>query len=197
MAVEESSMVGLGRQAPDFDLPVANPDVDDRSGNTRSLSDFDAAEVLVVVFTCNHCPYVKHIEDELLGTAREYQDRGVEFVGICANDPEEYPDDSFEQMAERAEEKNYPFPYLQDESQEVAKRYKAVCTPDFFVYDADRQLAYRGRFDETRPDQGTPTGRDLRAALDQLLAKGEVQVDQKPSMGCNIKWRPGNEPAYV
>lgn len=190
-------MVGLGRQAPDFDLPVANPDVDDRSGNTRSLSDFDAAEVLVVVFTCNHCPYVKHIEDELLETAREYQGRGVEFVGICANDPEEYPDDSFEQMAERAEEKNYPFPYLQDESQEVAKRYKAVCTPDFFVYDADRQLAYRGRFDETRPDQGTPTGRDLRAALDQLLAKGEVQVDQKPSMGCNIKWRPGNEPAYV
>ena len=197
MAVQESAMVELGTPAPDFDLPIANPDVDDRSGATRSRSDFSDAKVLVVVFTCNHCPYVKHIEDELVNTAQAYQSNGVQFVGICANDPEEYPDDSFERMAERAEQKNYSFPYLHDETQEVAKRYRAVCTPDFFVYDADRRLAYRGRFDETRPNQGTPTGRDLRAALDQLLDDGTVAEDQKPSMGCNIKWKAGNEPAYV
>lgn len=194
MAVTESQMTELGRSAPDFTLPTTNPSADDLEGGMRCLSDYGDAEALVVVFMCNHCPYVKHVEDALLETARAYQRRGVQFLGICSNDPEQYPDDSFERMAERAREKNYPFPYLHDESQEVARAYKATCTPDFFVYDADRTLVYRGRFDETRPNQGEATGRDLRQALDELLEGGEVRLDQKPSMGCNIKWKPGKAP---
>jgi len=197
MAVTESTMMELGQTAPAFTLPAANPGVDDRGGDERSLSDYDDAEALVVVFMCNHCPYVKHLEDELLDTARDYQDRGVQFIGICANDPEEYPDDSFEAMAERTAEKDYPFPYLQDESQEVAKAYEAACTPDFYVFDADRTLVYRGRFDETRPDHGEPHGEDLRQALDEVLETGTVTMEQKPSMGCNIKWKPGAEPAHA
>ena len=197
MAVTESTMMELGRSAPDFSLPAANPDVDDRGGSHRSLSDYEDAEALVVVFMCNHCPYVKHIEEALLDVARTYQDRGAQFVGICSNDAERYPDDSFEKMAERTEAKDYPFPYLQDESQEVAQAYEAACTPDFFVFDADRRLVYRGRFDKTRPDQGTPDGADLRQALDEVLADGEVTMEQKPSMGCNIKWKPGIEPAHA
>lgn len=195
MAVTESQMTELGSQAPDFDLPATNPSADDVEGTTRSLDDYDDAEALVIVFMCNHCPYVKHVEDALIETVRDYQGRGVQFVGICSNDPERYPDDSFERMTERAQEKNYPFPYLQDESQEVARTYGAVCTPDFFVYDADRALAYRGRFDETRPNHGEATGRDLRQALDELLEDGDVHIDQKSSMGCNIKWKPGKKPA--
>lgn len=190
-------MMELGSTAPDFSLPAANPDVDDRGGENRSLDDYEDAEVLVVVFMCNHCPYVKHLEEALLEVAREYRERGVQFIGICSNDPERYPTDSFESMAERAEEKDYPFPYLQDESQEVAEDYEAACTPDFYVFDADRTLAYRGRFDETRPNHGGPHGGDLRQALDELLETGEVTMDQKPSMGCNIKWKPGREPAHV
>ena len=197
MAVTESTMMELGRSAPDFSLPAANPDVDDRGGSHRSLSDYEDAEALVVVFMCNHCPYVKHIEEALLDVARTYQDRGAQFVGICSNDAERYPDDSFEKMAERTEAKDYPFPYLQDESQEVAQAYEAACTPDFFVFDADRRLVYRGRFDETRPDKGTPDGADLRQALDEVLADGEVTMEQKPSMGCNIKWKLGIEPAHA
>lgn len=198
MAVTESTMLALGEPAPSFTLPAANPDVDDRGGDHRSLDDYDDASVLVVVFMCNHCPYVKHIEDELLDVAREYQeDEDVQFVGICSNDPVEYPDDSFEAMAERAAEKNYPFPYLQDESQEVAQEYEAACTPDFYVFDADRTLVYRGRFDETRPDHGEPDGADLRQALDELLEQGEVTMAQKPSMGCNIKWKSDVQPAHV
>ncbi len=197
MAVTESTMMELGRTAPDFSLPVANPEVDDRGEEHRSLDDYADAEALVVVFMCNHCPYVKHVEDALLDVAREYQDRGVQFVGICSNDPERYPDDSFESMAERAQTKDYPFPYLQDETQTVAREYQAACTPDFYVFDADRALAYRGRFDETRPDQGEAHGEDLRRALDELLETGDVTVEQKPSMGCNIKWKPGREPAHV
>lgn len=195
MAVTKSQMTQLGQSAPDFSLPVANPSADDLEGGIRRLDDYADAEALVIVFMCNHCPYVKHVEDALLDTARAYQAQGVQFIGICSNDPERYPDDSFERMAERAREKDYPFPYLHDESQEVAQAYKATCTPDFFVYDADHELAYRGRFDETRPNQGDEaTGRDLRQALDELLEDGEVHLDQKPSMGCNIKWKPGKEP---
>lgn len=190
-------MLQLGRSAPPFSLPCANPDVDDRGGDTRSLADYEDAEVLVVVFMCNHCPYVKHIEDELLAVAREYQTRDVQFIGICANDAERYPDDSFEKMGERAREKNYPFPYLQDETQDVAQAYEAACTPDFYVFDNDRTLVYRGRFDETRPNQGEPHGADLRKALDELLREGEITVEQKPSMGCNIKWKPSTDPAHV
>jgi peroxiredoxin len=197
MAVTESTMMELGHPAPDFSLPAANPDVDDRGGAQRSLSDYEAAEALVVVFMCNHCPYVKHIEDALLDVAREYQAQGVQFVGICSNDPERYPDDSFDRMAERAQEKDYPFPYLQDETQEVATAYEAACTPDIYVFDDDRTLAYRGRFDETRPDGDTAHGGGLRQALDELLASGEVTMEQAPSMGCNIKWKPDATPAHA
>jgi peroxiredoxin len=197
MAVTESTMMELGQTAPAFTLPAANPDVDDRGGGQRSLDDYDDATALVVVFTCNHCPYAKHVEDELIAFAREYEEKGVQVVAICSNDADRYPDDSFEQMAERAQEKDYPFPYLRDDSQEVAQAYEAACTPDFFVFDADRTLAYRGRFDETRPDEGEAHGGDLRQALDELLEEGTVTMTQKPSMGCNIKWKPGVEPAHV
>jgi peroxiredoxin len=197
MAVTESTMMDLGTQAPDFSLPIANPDVDESEGDHRALDDYDDAEALVVVFMCNHCPYVKHVEDALVDVAGTYQEKGVQFVGICSNDPENYPDDDFEHMAERAEEKGYPFPYLQDESQDVARAYSAACTPDFFVFDDDRELVYRGRFDDTRPDGDPATGEDLTAALDQLLEDGEVATDQKPSMGCNIKWKPGKKPAHA
>jgi len=197
MAVTESTMMELGQPAPDFSLPIANPEVDDRGDDTRSLTDYDDAEALVVVFMCNHCPYVKHIEDALLDTARTYQEKGVQFVGICSNDAERYPDDSFDSMAERTQEKNYPFPYLHDESQDVAEDYEAACTPDIYVFDADRTLTYRGRFDETRPDGNEAHGGDLRRALDELLKTGEVTLEQHPSMGCNIKWKPDRSPAHV
>jgi peroxiredoxin len=196
MAVTESTMMELGRTAPSFELPAANPNVDDRGGDTRSLDDYADAEALVVVFLCNHCPYVKHIEDELLAVARAYEEQGVQFIGICSNDAERYPDDSFDSMAERARAKEYPFPYLQDESQEVAREYEAACTPDVYVFDAERALVYRGRFDETRPDGAEPHGGDLRQALDELLDDGEVTMEQQPSMGCNIKWKEGSKPAH-
>lgn len=196
MAVTESTMMELRRKAPSFSLPAANPDVDDRGDSHRSLDDYADADAFVIVFMCNHCPYVKHIEDELLSVAREYQDRGVQFIGICSNDPERYPDDSFDSMAERAQAKDYPFPYLQDESQEVAQAYEAACTPDIYVFGADQRLVYRGRFDETRPEQGDPHGGDLRQALDQLLEQGEVTMEQAASMGCNIKWKPETEPGH-
>ncbi len=197
MAVTESTMMELGQSAPSFTLPAANPDVDDRGGTQRSLDDYSEAKALVLVFTCNHCPYAQHVEDELIAVAREYQEKGVQFLAICSNDPENYPDDNFENMAARAAAKDYPFPYLQDESQEVAKAYEAACTPDFFVFDEERTLAYRGRFDDTRPDHGEAHGGDLRQALDELLESGTVSMEQKPSMGCNIKWKPGNQPAHV
>lgn len=189
MAVTQSIMSDLGTDAPDFNLPIANPSVDDRDGDTRSLSGFSNAEALVVMFLCNHCPYVIHVEDALVKVAQTYQQRGVAFVGISANDATRYPQDGFDKMAERAEQKGYPFPYLYDDSQDVARAYGAVCTPDFFIYDADRRLAYRGRFDATRPGQGTATGEDLSQALDELLDKGEVMMEQHASMGCNIKWK--------
>ena len=197
MAVTESTMMELGHPAPDFSLPAVNPEVDDRGDERRSLTDYDDAEVLVVVFMCNHCPYVKHIEDALLDVARTYQQRSVQFVGICSNDAERYPDDSFDRLAERAQDKDYPFPYLQDEAQEIAKAYEAACTPDIYIFDEDRTLVYRGRFDETRPDDGEPHGGDLRQALDELLETGEVTMEQHPSMGCNIKWKSDTKPAHV
>ncbi len=189
MAITYSQMTELGVEAPPFDLPVANPQVDDIDRATRRLDDYADAGALVVVFTCNHCPYAVHVEETLLEVARTYQERGVPFVAINANDAELYPDDSFENMARRAQQKGYPFPYLYDASQDVARAYGAECTPDFFVYDRARRLVYRGRFDETRPGQGLPTGRDLRQALDQLLDTGEVTMEQYPSIGCNVKWR--------
>lgn len=196
MALTESQMIDLGAPAPDFKLPVANPGADGLEGGYRSLADYPDAEAYVVVFTCNHCPYVQHIEDALVEVAEAYQAKGVQFVAVCSNDAERYPADAFERMAERARAKDFPFPYLHDESQHVAQAYGAQCTPDFFVYDADLKLAYRGRFDETRPNQGEAAhGGDLTQALDELLADGAVQTEQKPSMGCNIKWKPGMEPA--
>ncbi len=195
MSVTYSEMIELGAAAPPFDLPAANPGVDGKGATNRRLDDFEDADVLVMVFTCNHCPYAKHVEDPLIRMARELADQGVAFVAISSNDPTHYPDDSFESMAKRAQTKGYPFAYLFDETQEVAKAYRAVCTPDFFVFDRDRKLAYTGRFDDSSPGRGTATGRDLRTAIDQLLESGEVTIPRHPSMGCNIKWKPGNRPS--
>jgi peroxiredoxin len=187
MSKTYSEMTPLGSDAPPFDLPIANPQVDDRDGATRSLDDYADAEALVVVFMCNHCPYVHAVEDRLIALARDFAPRGVQVVGICSNDAERYPQDDFDAMAERAKEKGYPFPYLRDDSQDVARAYGAVCTPDFFVYDADRTLVYRGRLDDGRPGRDA-TQHDLRRALDELLETGEITTEQVPSMGCNIKW---------
>ena len=188
MARTYSDMVPLGTAAPGFDLPTANPSVDNHDGATRRLEDYADAEALVVVFICNHCPYVHAVEDRLVALAEDYAARGVAVVGISSNDAEAYPEDSFEEMTERAEAKSYPFPYLYDESQAVARAYDAVCTPDFFVYDRDRRLAYRGRLDDGRPGQEATTS-DLRDALDALLDTGSVPGEQMPSMGCSIKWK--------
>ncbi|MDX1511096.1 MAG: thioredoxin family protein [Nitriliruptorales bacterium] len=176
-------MTDLGSAAPDFSLPEVDTD------ETVSLTSFADADVLVVMFICRHCPYVKHVEQELARLARDYQPRNVAFVAISSNDPEAYPEDSPEGLAQQKQLVGFPFPYLFDESQDVARAYKAACTPDFFVYDRDRRLAYRGRLDETRPGMGTPDGSDLRAALDALLAGERPAPDQWPSMGCSIKFR--------
>lgn len=191
MAVVESKMMNLGMEAPAFDLPVANPDADDISGKTRSLGDYTDVEALVVVFTCNHCPYAKEVEPRLIDLARDYRGQGVAVLAICSNDADQYPDDSFESMAKRAREKGYPFPYLRDETQEVARAYGAECTPDFFVFDGDHKLCYRGRLDDGTPSTDEVTSHDLRTALDQLLQEGKITIEQKPSMGCNIKWKGG------
>ena len=191
MAVTPSTMPELGQRAPSFDLP-------DTDGNTVSLSDFEDAEGLLVVFMCNHCPFVKHVQDELAAFAREYMERGLAVVGINANDVENHPADRPEKMREEKERVGYPFPYLFDESQEVAKAYGAACTPDFFLYDEDFRLFYRGQFDASRPGNGVPvTGADLRDAADRLLRGEEPPEEQRPSAGCNIKWKPGNAPDYT
>jgi peroxiredoxin len=180
----------LGAAAPGFSLA-------DHSGKTWSLADFAGSPALLVVFMCNHCPYVKHVAPELARLAREYQGRGVAVVGINSNDYESYPDDAPAKMAEEIGSRGYTFPYLIDETQEVAKAYWAACTPDFYVFDKDRRLAYRGQMDASRPQSGIPvTGKDLRAALDAVLAGRPAPQEQRPSLGCNIKWRPGNEPEY-
>ncbi|MCH7848587.1 MAG: thioredoxin family protein [Planctomycetes bacterium] len=185
-----STMLLLGTSAPQFSLP-------DPDGKIVSLSDFDGAPALVVVFMCNHCPFVKHVAPGLADLAREYQDKGVAVVGVNPNDVANYPDDSPQKMAEASKEYGYTFPYLLDESQAVAKAYRAACTPDFFVFDADRQLVYRGQMDDSRPSLDLPvTGADLRGALDAVLDGRSVAAEQKPSVGCNIKWKPGNEPDY-
>jgi peroxiredoxin len=176
--------------APDFLLP----DVD---GRTVSRDDFADAPGLLVVFMCNHCPYVIHIADQLARFAAEYQQRGLAIVGVNANDVSTHPADSPEQMVAEVEKRGYTFPYLYDETQEVAQAYRAACTPDFFLFDRDGKLVYRGQFDSSRPESGIPvTGGDLRAACDAVLAGAKPSADQKPSMGCNIKWKSGNEPRY-
>lgn len=190
MVKTASTMVELGVKAPDFSLP-------DVSGEMVSLSDFADAPALLVVFMCNHCPYVIHVADGLARLAAEYQQRGVAVVGINSNDTATYPEDSPKNMAKEVKRRRYSFSYLYDESQEVAKEYRAACTPDFYVFDRQRKLVYRGQMDSSRPGGGDEvTGKDLRAALDAVLENRPVSANQKPSLGCNIKWQPGNEPDY-
>jgi peroxiredoxin len=190
MVAVNSTMVPLGTHAPDFRLP-------DTSGKMVGLSDFAQAPALAIIFMCNHCPYVKHVRAGLAQLARDYQARRVQFIGISSNDAENYPADGPVQMAAEAKSAGYIFPYLYDETQEVAKAYRAACTPDFYLFDQTQRLVYRGQFDDSRPSNGLPvTGKDFRAALDALLAGKPPVPTQKPSIGCNIKWKPGNEPAY-
>ncbi len=190
MVKTASTMVELGVKAPDFSLP-------DVSGEMVSLSDFADAPALLVVFMCNHCPYVIHVADGLARLAAEYQQRGVAVVGINSNDTATYPEDSPKNMAKEVKRRRYSFSYLYDESQEISKAYRAACTPDFYVFDRQRKLVYRGQMDSSRPGGGDEvTGKDLRAALDAVLENRPVSANQKPSIGCNIKWRPGNEPDY-
>lgn len=191
MSATASTMLPLSTKATDFRLP-------DTRGRMVSLSDFDEAEVLVVAFICNHCPFVKHVIDDFVGLAEDYRKKGVAFVAINSNDVETYPDDRPEMMAKLAKQKGFPFPYLYDETQEVAKAYRAACTPDFFVFGKDRELVYRGQMDDSRPGNGVPTtGEDLRAALDAAVEGRPVPGEQKPSIGCNIKWKAGSEPDYA
>ncbi len=190
MARTPSTMLELGTPAPDFSLPSPI------SGDTVSLSDY-RGKPLLVVFACNHCPYVLHILDAFADFAREYGNKGLNIVMINANDVANYPDDSPEKMVELAREHGFDFPYLYDESQQVAQAYRAACTPDFFLFDADHRLYYRGQFDASRPRNDEPvTGADLRAAADALLAGQPAPSEQVPSLGCNIKWKAGNEPEY-
>ena len=186
-----STMLPLGTEAPEFDLP-------DTAGDRRRLDDFKDAPGLLVMFICNHCPYVKHVNDKLAELTGEWIDRGLAVVGVSSNDVVNYPDDSPERMAAVAAAVGYRFPYLYDEDQSVAKAYRAACTPDFFLFDGDQRLVYRGQFDGSRPRSDEPvSGIDLAAAVESVLAGGPAPDDQHASMGCNIKWKPGNEPVYA
>ena len=172
----------LGTPCPDFQLPAVD-------GKSYRLGDFDGAPVLVVMFICNHCPYVQAVEDRLIRLARELGPRGAAFVGVCSNDADGYPDDAFDKLAERWTRKDYRFPYLHDEAQEAARAFGAVCTPDLFVYDKQRRLAYRGRIDDSWKDESKVTRRDLADAIQALLDGGTPSPEQRPSMGCSIKWK--------
>lgn len=184
-------MLPLGTTAPSFRL------TEPLTGKLVALDDFRDARALLVVFTCNHCPFVKHLRGPLLDFARDFAPRGLATVGICSNDAATYPDDAPDKMADEARRHEYPFPYLHDATQEVAKAFRAACTPDFYLFDAKRALVYRGQFDGSRPGNGLPvTGADLRGAVEALLAGRPVPAEQKPSIGCNIKWRPGGAPGY-
>lgn len=189
MAMTPSTMLPLGTLAPDFALP------DTVSGKVVSLGDSRAAKALLVMFICNHCPFVKHVRAELAKLGRDYQPRGVAVIAISSNDITTHPDDAPDKMKLEAQEAGYTFPYLYDESQNVAKAYQAACTPDFFVFDAARRLVYRGQLDDSRPPSKRGgndlpvTGHDLRAALDAVLAGRPVNPEQRPSIGCNIKWK--------
>ena len=191
MTATASQMLPLGTPAPDFSLPDGN-------GKVVSLSDFESARGLLVIFMCNHCPYVKHILGPLVELGKEFEAKGAGVVAISSNDVENYPDDSPEMMAKLALEAGFSFAYLYDEDQEIAKAYRAACTPDFFVFDQDRKLVYRGQLDDSRPGTDKPvTGRDVRMALEAVLSEKTVSPDQKPSAGCSIKWKPGNEPNFA
>jgi peroxiredoxin len=190
MVAVASTMLPLGTKAPDFSLQ-------DTKERIVTRDSFQGAPALLVIFMCNHCPFVKHVQKVMAQLAAEYQAKGVAVVGINSNDVEEYPDDSPAMMAAEAERLCYTFPYLYDQSQEVAKAYMAACTPDFFLFDKNQRLVYRGQMDDSRPGNNIPvTGADLRKALDAILEGKPVPAVQKPSMGCNIKWKKGNEPEY-
>lgn len=186
-----STMLALGTEAPDFSLP------DTVSGDVVSLADYSDKKGLLVMFICNHCPYVKHVRQELARLGNDYSNSGLGIVAISSNDIDAYPADSPEAMKTEAETFGYSFPYLYDETQMVAAAYTAMCTPDFFLFGAENKLAYRGRLDQSRPDSGIPvTGNELRAAIDAVLAGDLVSNQQLPSMGCSIKWKSGSTPAY-
>lgn len=190
MVAVESQMLPLGTEAPPFTLP-------DPDGRQHSLDEVPDARAWLVMFICNHCPFVKHVRHELARIGNDYLPRGVAIFAINSNDYDKYPADSPERMREEAREVGYRFPYLIDRDQSVAKAYRAACTPDIFLFDGNRRLVYRGQLDDSRPSNGKPvTGADLRAALDAVLEGREVPADQKPSVGCNIKWRPGNAPEW-
>ncbi len=190
MVKTASTMAPIGMEAPDFRLP-------DTQGVTVSRDDFSDAPGLLVVFLSNYCPFVKHLRTELAEFAREYQEKGLAVVAINSNDIETHPDDSPAMMVLEVEQVGYTFPYLFDEDQSVAKAYTGACTPDFFLFDREQRLVYRGQFDESRPSNGMPvTGHDLRAAADAVLEGRPVAGEQIPSVGCNIKWKPGNAPDY-
>ena len=184
MAATPSNMIPLGTKASPFTLP------DTVSGEMMSLDQLKSDQATVVMFLCNHCPYVKHVNPQLVQVARDYQPQGVSFVGISSNDVEAYPEDSPEEMEKVAHQLGYPFPYLYDESQEVARSYQAACTPDLYVFDGDLKLVYRGQLDGARPGNQVPvTAEDVRRSLDDMLAGRPVDPEQKPSMGCSIKWK--------
>ncbi|MBD2425717.1 thioredoxin family protein [Phormidium sp. FACHB-1136] len=191
MVMVESTMLPLGTAAPAFTL------TDVVSGQTVTLGSFVDARALLVMFICRHCPFVKHVEKELARIGHDYGSKGLGIVAISANSLQTHPQDGPEHLKAQAEECGFPFPYCFDETQAVAKAYTAACTPDFFLFDGNLRLAYRGQLDDSRPSNGLPvTGKDLRAAIDTVLAGHPLSADQRPSVGCNIKWTPGNEPAY-
>ncbi|MEH2240660.1 thioredoxin family protein [Nostoc sp.] len=191
MALTASSMLPLRTKAPDFDLPEVV------SGKATSLSTFADKKALLVMFICRHCPFVKHVQKELAQLGKDYFTGDLAIVAISANDAHNYPDDAPESLQAFATEQGFNFTLCYDESQETAKAYTAACTPDFFVFDDQRQLVYRGQLDDSRPSNGKPvTGADLRAAIEAVLAGKPVASEQKPSVGCNIKWKPGNQPSY-
>lgn len=182
MALLESQAITLGSPCPDFRLPSVE-------GGVLGRDDFKDKKTLVVMFICRHCPYVVAVEERIVELRREYAGRGVQFVGICSNDPTDYPEDAPASLAERAREMDYGFPYLVDETQQVARAFDAVCTPDLYVYDAERRLAYHGRIDDSWKDAEQVTRRELAVALDRLLAGEAPEAEQQPSMGCSIKWK--------
>ena len=184
MAETPSTMVSLGTRAPDFSLP------DTISGQQLSLAELKSPKATVVMFICNHCPFVKHVQPQLVSLANDYQKQEISFVAISSNDIRTHPSDGPEQMKTVSKQFGYPFPFLYDETQQVARAYHAACTPDFFIYDGDLRLVYRGQLDDSRPGNNIPvTGKDIRAALDNILAGKAIAADQKPSLGCNIKWK--------
>ena len=191
MARTASTMLALGTSAPDFQLP------DVVSGETIALATFAGKKALLVIFLCEHCPFVKHVQEELAKLGKDYVSQNVGIVAISANDVANYPDDAPDRLKQMAKTSGFLFPVCYDESQAIAKAYTAACTPDFFLFDRDFKLAYRGQLDDSRPGNDKPvTGQDLRAAIEALLADRAIGADQKPSIGCNIKWKPGNAPDY-